>query len=137
MALSNVAAVRLLVQDNNVGFYFVTDDEIDFFLERNEQNVNRTALEVAKVILLQLSLRSTNEAVDIFSISGGSKAAESWRMSLELFLKSSQLNPALSSATGYAGGISYTDWAANVNTVDNIIVTTPLDPYVTYTTLDI
>jgi hypothetical protein len=135
VALSNIEAIRLLVQDNNVGFYFLTDTEIEFFLSRNSDNLNRTALECAKVILLQLSLRG-NESVDIFSVQN-SKSASEFRASLELFLKSPQLNPALTSATGYVGGISYTDWAANVNTVDNIIVTTPLDPYVTYTTLDI
>lgn len=126
MALTAIQSVRLLVQDNAVGFYFLSDDEIDFFLNRNNQNINRTALEAAKVILLQLSLRSSNDTVDIFSLSG-SKAAEQYRMSLQLFLRDPSLNPVFANVTAYAGGISLADMQANADNTDNNIVCTPLD----------
>lgn len=134
MALSLIEQVRLLVQDNAVGFYFVSNDEIQFFLDRNSQSVNRTALEVAKVILLQLSLRSTQETVDIFSITGGAKASEQYRLALQLFLRDPNLNPVYQSISGYASGVSLSDMQANSDTLDNNSVTTPLtqvSPYVT------
>lgn len=125
MPLSLIQQVRLLVQDTDVAFPFLTDAEVTFFLERNTNNVNRTALECAKVILLQLSLRSNNETVDIFSLSG-SKAAEQYRMSLLLFLKNPSLNPVFQSVSGYASGISLVDMQSNVDNADNNSVTTPL-----------
>lgn len=126
MALSLIAQVRLLVQDNSVGFYFLSDPEIQFFLDRNSQSVNRTALEAAKVILLQLSLRSTQETVDIFTIGGGAKAAEAYRLALQLFLRDPNLNPVYQSVQGYASGISIADMQANADNPDNNSVTTPL-----------
>jgi hypothetical protein len=126
MALSSIQQVRLLTQDNSVGFYFVSDEEITFFLDRNNQNVNRAALEVARVILLQLSMWSANETVDIFTVSGGAKSAEQYRLSLEMFIRNPQLNPLYNSVNGYASGISISDMQANSDNCDNNSVTTPL-----------
>lgn len=126
MALTPIQQVRLLTQDTAVGMYFCSDDEIQFFLDRNSQNVNRAALETARVILLQLSMWSSNETIDIFSVSGGAKAAEQYRASLELFIRNPQLNPVFNSVSGYAGGISLSDMQSNSDTLDNNSVTTPL-----------
>jgi hypothetical protein len=126
MALSLIQQVRLLTQDTAVGFYFTTDEEIQFFLDRNNQNVNRASLEVARVILLQLSMWSANESIDIFTISGGSKSAEQYRLALEMFIRNPQLNPVYNSVNGYAGGISISDMQANSDALDNNSVTTPL-----------
>lgn len=125
MALTNVQQVRLLVQDNSPGLYIVSDDEINFFLERNANNVNRAALETAKVILLNLSMRSDN-TIDIMSIRN-SKAAEAYRLALELFLRDPSMNPALQDAQGYFGGISISDMQANDLNTDNNIVSNPND----------
>lgn len=123
MALTNIQQVRLLVQDNTPGLYIVSDDEIDFFLERNSNNINRTALEVAKVILLNLSMRG-DSTVDILSIKG-SKAAEAYRLALELFIKSPDLNPLLQNTQGYFGGVSVSDMQANDAELDNNIIQVP------------
>jgi hypothetical protein len=125
MALTLTQQVRLLTQDNAVGFYFVSDEEIEFFLVRNNNNVNKTALEVAKVILLQLSMWSANETVDIFSVSGGSKSAEQYRLSLQMFLRSPELNPVFANVSAYAGGISILDMQVNVDNPDNNYICTP------------
>jgi hypothetical protein len=109
-----------------VGFPFCSDEELQFFLDRNNQNVNRAALEAARVILLQLSMWSANESIDLFSISGGSKAAEQYRLALEMFIRNPQLNPIYNSVTGYAGGISLSDMQANSSNTDNNSITTPL-----------
>jgi hypothetical protein len=125
MALTLIQQVRLIVQDTEAGLYFLSDDEIQFFLDRNNQNVNKTSLECAKVILLQLSLRSGGESVDIFSLSRGDKAAEAYRLALQLFLRDPNLNPIYNSVNGYAGGISKKDIQANLDNVDNNFVDTP------------
>ena len=123
MALTNIQQVRLLVQDSTPGLYIVSDDEINFFLERNSNNINRTALEVAKVILLNLSMRG-DSVVDVISLKG-SKSAEAYRLALELFIKSPELNPSLQLASGYFGGVSKEDMLTNDSTLDNNLVPDP------------
>ena len=117
MALSLIDQVRLLVQDNVPGLYFCSQDEIQYFLDRNNQNVNRASLEVARVILLNLSMRS-DTTVDVLSIKS-SKSAASYEQALQLFLKDASLNPVLTNCAGYAGNISKTDMQANVDNLDN------------------
>jgi hypothetical protein len=123
MALTAIQQVRLLIQDNSPGLYIIDDESINFFLERNSNNINRTAVEAAKVVLLNLSMRG-DHTTDILSIKG-SKAAEAYRLALELFIKSPDLNPVLQNASGYAGGISIADMQANVDNLDNNIVVVP------------
>ena len=137
MALSPIQQIRLLTQDNAIGYYFTTDEEIQFFLDRNAQNINRTSVEVAKVILLQLSMWSANETVDIFSVSGGAKAAEQYRLSLQMFIRDPSLNPLYNGIGAYAGGMSLSDMQANNSISDNNIICTPLMPDTTTSTFGV
>ena len=123
MALSSIEIVRLLVQDNEPGLYMISDEEIYYFLQRNQNNVDRAAIEVAKVILLKLSIVGDSQ-VDIFSIKGA-KAAEQYRMALTLFIKDPNLNPLLRTVQGYAGGVSLSDMQANNANSDNYLVINP------------
>lgn len=123
MALSSIEQVRFLIQDNTPGLYLISDEEIYFLLQRNNNNVDRTALEAAKVILLSLSMRG-DQTVDIFSVKG-SKAAEQYRMALQLFIKSPDLNPILKTVQGWVGGISKTEMQLNDSNTDNNTVDTP------------
>ena len=125
MALTALQEVRLLTQDNVTGLYIVSDDEIDYFLTKNNNSVNRASLDVARVILLNLSMRG-DSTVDILSIKG-SKAAEQYRLALTMFLRDPNLNPVLTNCQGYAGGISLTDMQANVDNPDNNYVHAPDD----------
>jgi hypothetical protein len=117
MAFSNIQAVRLLIQDNTPGLYVISDYEINFLLERNNQSINRTALEAARIILLNLAMRG-DDTVDIFSIKGA-KAAEQYRLALQLFLKDPNLNPALTMSQAYFGGVSKSDMELNDANLDN------------------
>lgn len=123
MALSSIEQVRLLVQDNTPGLYLISDEELYFLLQRNNNNVDRTAVEAAKIILLNLSMRG-DQTVDIFSIKGA-KAAEQYRMALTLFIKDPNLNPLLRTVQGYAGGVSLSDMQANNANSDNYLVINP------------
>ena len=126
MALSLIEQVRLLVQDNTPGLYIISDDEINFLLQRNGNRVNPTAMEAAKIILMNLSMRG-DSTVDIFSIKGG-KAAEQYRLALQLFLKDPNLNPVLNNVQGYVGGVSKSDMVANDGNPDNNFVPSTKSP---------
>lgn len=126
MALSLIESVRFLVQDNTPGLYLIADEEIDFLLQRNNNNVDRTALEAAKVILLNLAMRG-DQSVDIFSLKG-SKAAEQYRLALQTFIKNPDLNPFLKNVQGWVGGVSNTEMELNDSNSDNNTVNTPTKP---------
>lgn len=123
MALTLIQQVRLRVADNEPGLYILSDDEIQFLLDTNNSNVNRASLEAAKIILLNLAQRS-DESVDIFSVKG-SKAAEQYRLALQLFIKDPTLNPFISNLKGWVGGISKQEMQENNCNLDNNIVENP------------
>lgn len=123
MALTLIQQVRLNVQDNTPGLYIISDDEITYLLEKFNNNVDKASYQAAKIILLNLAQRG-DETVDIFSIKGG-KAAEQYRLALELFLKDPTNNPLYQNLKGYVGGVSISDMEANNADLDNNIVENP------------
>ena len=125
MALNLIQIIRLNIQDTVAGLYILSDAEIEYFLQKNENNINRTSLDCARVILLNLSMRG-DSVIDILSIKG-SKAAEQYRLSLQMFLRDPNMNPVLTNCQGYAGGISISDMQANVDNQDNNYARTPED----------
>lgn len=122
--LTPIQEVRLAVGDVDITLPFLDDQTYEYFLTKNSDSVRRASLDAAKAILMLLSTR-TDETIDIFS-NKGSKAAEQYRLSLQLFLRDPSLNPVLSSANGYAGGISKSDMLANNADADNNTILTPV-----------
>ena len=125
MQLNLIQIIRLNIQDTAAGLYILSDAEIEYFLQKNENNINRTSLDCARVILLNLSMRG-DSTVDILSIKG-SKAAEQYRLSLQMFLRDPNMSPVLTNCQGYAGGISISDMQSNVDNTDNNYARTPED----------
>lgn len=123
MALTLNQQVRLLCQDSTPGLYIISDDEINFLLERNNNNVDRAVYEALQIMLRYLAQRG-DETVDIFSIRG-SKAAEQMRLAIELYLKDPANNPLYKNLQGYFGGVSLSDMSANNSNADNNIVENP------------
>ena len=125
MALTLNQQVRLLCQDNTPGLYIISDDEIDFLLERNNNNVDKAVYEALQIMLRYLAQRG-DESIDIFSIRG-SKSAEQMRLAIELYLKDPANNPLYKNLKGYVGGVSISDMDANNANLDNNIVQSPSD----------
>lgn len=123
MALTNVQKIRVEVADNEPGLYILSDEEIEYLLEKNSNNIPRTSLDAARIILLKLAQR-VEETVDIFSIKG-SKAASEYRQALELFIKDPSLNPLINNLKGWVGGVSLSEMEANNAVEDNNIVQNP------------
>lgn len=123
MSLTLNQQVRLLCQDNTPGLYIISDDEIAFLLERNNNSVDRAVYEALQIMLRYLAQRG-DETVDIFSIRG-SKAAEQMRLAIELYLKDPANNPLYKNLQGYFGGVSLSDMDANNANADNNIVENP------------
>lgn len=122
--LTPIQEVRISVGDVDPTLPILDDSTYDYFLTKNTLSVRRAAVDAARTILLHLATRG-EETIDIFTVKGG-KAAEQYRLALQLFLRDPSMNPVLTSATAYAGGISLADMLTNNNTADNNYVNTPL-----------
>lgn len=123
MALTLIQQVRLNVQDNTPGLYIISDDEIQYLLDKNNNNVDRTSVEAARIILFNLSMR-TDATTDIFSVRG-SQSAKAYIEALKLYIRDPSMSGVLSNLTGYAGGISISDMQANDANLDNNIPVPP------------
>jgi hypothetical protein len=121
-----IQQVRYELADTDVGFPMLSDQEYTYFIDKNNSSIRRAMIDAAKSILFKLSMRG-DEIVDIFSVKG-SKAAEQYRMALQLFIKNPDFNPALTLAKAYAGGISKQDMRENILNEDNNAVLVPTDP---------
>lgn len=128
MALTLTQQVRLNIQDNTPGLYILSDDEITYLLERNNDNVNRASVEAARIVLFNLAQKS-DESIDIFSIRG-SQAAKAYMEALKLYIRDPNLNQIGNNIQGYASGISLADMQANdANTDNNIFINPTNSPY--------
>lgn len=118
-----IQQVRWEVQDVDPGLPILPDDTYSYVIDKNQGNIRRAALDAARMILFKLSIEG-DQTVDIFSIKGA-KAAEQYREALKLFLRDSNLNPALTLAQGYAGGVDAKDFVANLQDRNNVAVIVP------------
>ena len=128
MALTLIQQLRLNTQDNTPGLYILSDAEIEYLLEKNNNNVNRASVEAARIILFNLSMR-TDETVDVFSIRG-SQSSKAYMEALKLYIRDPSLNQVGNNLQGYVGGISIEDMQANDANLDNNIFINPTNsPY--------
>lgn len=116
-----ILEVRYTIGDTDPSLPVMADAEISYFIDRNENSIGRASVECARTLMFKLSMR-TDQTVDILSIKG-SKSAVNWIAALKLFLSNPQLNPILSNASGWAGGVSVSEIQTNNNTLDNNINT--------------
>ena len=117
--LTEIEKVRLAVADTDPAIPFLDDETYQYFLDKNNTSIFLASLDAAKTILFILSQRSTNKTVDVLSISGGAKAAEQYRLALQLFLRDPYLNPIIRDAQIWIGNVSKEEMQANNSNLDN------------------
>lgn len=127
MTLNDIEKVRVLVADTDITLPILPDITYEYFLEKNSGSVSRASMDAARSILFNLSMRG-DEQVDIFSIKG-SKAAESYKQALTLYLKDPYSNPVLQNCQGWVGGVSVSQMQTNDDNTDNNIVKRPSVSY--------
>ncbi len=128
--MATIQDIRYELGDTSAEFPIMTDAEYQYFLNKNSNSLQRTAMDAAKSIMLKLSMR-TDETVDIFSIKGSS-AARNYMQALQMYIKNPDLNAMYDKVQGYAGGISLSDMQANDSNLDNNIVKQPTVETFTY-----
>ena len=120
MALDPVSTVKLeigLVADASD---LLTDEEITYYLEKNNNNVSKAARDCAKTVLFILSQR-VHERADVLEI-WGHDWFNNYYKTLQMYLNDPNFSFAINGAMPYAGGISVADIRANVENYDNLVV---------------
>ena len=120
MALTNIEIVRLQTGDR-IEPYFVSDDEIDAYLEINNDNIKRTVSDVAHAILFYLAAnpsvyRERTGEEEVYT----TDAFKAYRDALLLRIKYPHLF--LSGIMPYAAGIRKSDVAKYKNNLDSILI---------------
>jgi hypothetical protein len=128
--MATIQDLRYELGDTSPELPIMSDAEYQYFLTKNSNALQRSAMDAAKSIMLKLSMRS-DETVDIFSVKG-SAAARNYMQALQLYIKNPDLNAMYDKVQGYAGGISLSDMQANDSNLDNNIVKQPTAETFTY-----
>lgn len=126
----DILAIRYELNDNQPGLYILDDSTITYYLEKNQGSISASAIDCCKAILFRLSMDSSDSTVDILTLKG-SKAAESYRLALQLYLRDPSLNPLMKSANPYAGNISKQDMLDNNSNPDTNFVSSINEMYET------
>ena len=131
--LNNIQKVRVEVGDVDVAFPILPDSTYIYLLEKNYNSISRSSMDAARIVLMHLAMRSDDSTVDIFSIKG-SKAAESYRQALIMYIKDPYNNPLLQNCQAWFGGVSVSQMQSNDANLDNNIVQQPSVSYDTVPT---
>ena len=121
MALTDIEKLKLEIGLVNEASNILSDEEITYFLEKNNNSVRKAALDAAKTVLFVLSQlvheRSGSE-LEIW----GHTWFENYMKTLQMYLNDPNYSIALENAKAYAGGISVSDIRNNINNTDNLVV---------------
>jgi hypothetical protein len=102
----------------------LTDEEVDYYLERASDSILLASVAAARMILFKLSqyTRFSNDSMEVW----GGEQAKNWMQALEMFIAANDPESpkrstaiAVSKATGYAGNVSNLDINTNNNNPDN------------------
>lgn len=128
-----ILACRRNVGDVDIALPILSDDEYTYFID-STGSVSAGSIQAAKTILFKLSINSIDKTVDILSVKG-SKAAEAYRLALELYLNNPYLNPILNNISGsWIGNTSISEMQANIDAPDNYV--SPLAVPSQFSTID-
>ena len=121
MALTNIEKLKLEIGLVNEASNILSDEEITYFLEKNNNSIRKAALDAAKTVLFVLSQlvhERSGAELEIW----GHTWFENYMKTLQMYINDPNYSIALESAKAYAGGISVSDIRSNINNPDNFVV---------------
>ena len=118
MALTNIEKLKLELGLVNEASNILSDEEIAYFLEKNNNSIRRASLDAAKTVLFILSTR-VHEKIEMLEI-WGHTWFENYMKTLQMYINDPNYSVALENAKAYAGGISVSDIRNNINNADNL-----------------
>ena len=121
MALTDVEKIRLeigLLGDNES---VLSDDELQYFLDKNSNNVKRACLDSAKTILFILSQLVHERSGTELEIWNHTRF-ENYLKVLQMYIDNPAFSIKFDGVKFYAGGISKTDIRNNIDDMDNLVL---------------
>lgn len=118
MALTDIQKIKLELGLVDEASDILSDEEIAYFLEKNNNSVRKASLDVAKTVLFILSTR-VHEKIEMLEI-WGHTWFENYMKTLQMYINDPNYSIALENAKAYAGGISVSDIRNNINNADNL-----------------
>ena len=119
MSLTDIQKLKLEVGLVAEASDILSDEELTYFLEKNNNSIRKAGLDAAKTVLFVLSQliheRSGSE-LEVW----GHTWFENYMQTLKLYLNDPNYSIALNGAKAYAGGISKTDIRNNIDNPDNL-----------------
>lgn len=118
MSLTDVEKVKLELGLNSFDETYLTDDELNYFIEKNHGSIRRASLDAAKTLLFMLAqfVHSRTEAE--LEIWGGA-FFEQYMKALKMYINDPNYSIAGTGAMPYAGGIKKSDIRDNIDDSDN------------------
>lgn len=116
MAFTPIQTVRIEIGDNDPVLPLLTDDEVQYFLDKNGSSIRKASMDAARAILFRLA-SFTNEEVDVL-VYRGSDYFKQYAEALKMYIKNPEYG-AVSQAMGYVGGVSISDITNNNLNPDN------------------
>lgn len=121
---TEILHVRYELADTDPALPLMTDQEINYYIDKHSGSISRASIDVARASLFKLSINSNDETVDIFTIRG-SKSSNAYKEALMLYIKNNALNPINQTLSGYVGGVYIDDMQANDTDLNNNLVPNP------------
>ena len=119
MSLTDIQKLKLEVGLIAEASDILSDEELTYFLEKNNNSIRKAGIDAAKTVLFVLSQliheRSGSE-LEVW----GHTWFENYMQTLKLYLNDPNYSIALNGAKAYAGGISKTDIRNNIDNLDNL-----------------
>lgn len=121
MALTLIEQLKLEIGLTRTDIEILTEPELEYFLERNNLNVKRAAVDAAQTVLFMLSQYVHEKSGPELEV-WGHTWFENYMKALQMYLKSPTNNISVSMAKAYSGGISKADIQDNIANYDNNVV---------------
>lgn len=129
MALSDIQKLKLEIGLLGEAENLLTDEEIQYFLDKNKNVLQKASLDAAKTVLYILSQQVHERSGTELEI-WGHTWFENYMQTLKLYLTNPNFNVSARLARPYAGGISVVDARHNACSSDTIsaaIVGVPIE----------
>lgn len=118
MALTDIQKVKLEVGLNAFEDTYLTDDELQYFLDKHNNSIRKASLDAAKTLLFILA-QFTHSKTDAELEYWGGEFFVNYMSALKMYIADPNYSIATQGAMPYAGGIKIDDIQANIANPNN------------------
>ena len=118
--MTPIEEVRLEIGLLGQAYQLLSDEEIQYFLNKNNGNIRRASSSAGKTVLFILSQLVHTKASELES--WDNDWFNNYYKTLQMYLNDPNFSFAINGAMPYAGGISVADIRANIENYDNLVV---------------